>query len=50
MDLKELMDVLFDMLNESDRLEIANIDTDYHAQCFYVTLRGGKVVRIDFRE
>lgn len=50
MELDELKDIIFDFLNESDGMLIADIETRETENIFVVTTVGGKAYEIEFRE
>lgn len=50
MELDELKDIIFDFLNESDNMLIADIDTKETDNIFIIMTVGGKTYEIEFRE
>lgn len=50
MEFDELKDLIFDFLNESDEMLIADIDVKERENIFTVTTVGGKIYEIELRE
>lgn len=50
MDIKFFKDILFDLLNESDDMNISNIETDDKNNIFTVYTRDGNVFEIQCRQ